>query len=282
MLPDSHRCPSNLIPTNTFVKLILSLLNKGKFSKPVYDQPIKEFLYSLKTIKFLSIILVFCILPAKPQNSTITDNTFYLPRSLKSGEVTHNIGLSSTKLPEDVIETDDSFLSPLFTYRLKVGILDNLLAEGSFESNIVTFSFASGLKWNHNFGDIRLSVGTDVAFWFGRLKSYGFDTGIDGWNLSPNITLGYTFPNFSVSIKSEVMLILTQSTRNGDVHTLNTYRTMAGYSLAAYIEQPLWKKNFVVIGFKANYARFYYPLWAGFSTFDRFFFLPEFVFSFNL
>ncbi len=236
----------------------------------------------MKTLKFVLIFLSFYICPVLPQTATITNNTFYLPRSLQAGEVIHNIGLSSTKLPEDVIETDDSFLSPLFTYKLKVGVLDNLLAEGSIESNIVTFSFSSGLKWNHNFGDVRLSVGTDLAFWFGRLKSYGFDTGIDGWNLSPNITLGYTFPNFSVSVKSEVMLILTQSTRNGDIHTVNTFHTMAGYSIGAYIEQPLWKNNFVVVGFKANYARFYYPLWAGFSTFDRFFFLPEFIFSFNL
>ncbi|MBK7867606.1 MAG: hypothetical protein IPJ75_11855 [Ignavibacteriales bacterium] len=236
----------------------------------------------MKTFKIVLLVLVFYICPALPQTTTITNNSFHLPRSLKSGEVIHNIGLSSTKLPEDVIETDDAFLSPLFTYRIKVGIIDNILAQGFIESNYLTFNFSSGLNWNHDFGDFKLSVGTDLGFWFGRLKSYGFDTGMDGWNLSPNITVGYTFPNFSVSVKSEMMLILTQSTRNGDVHTVNSYRTMAGYSVGVYIEQPLWKENFVVIGFKANYARFYYPLWAGFSTFDRFFLLPEFIFSFNL
>jgi hypothetical protein len=82
-----------------------------------------------------------------------------------------------------------------------VGILDNLLAEGSFESNIVTFSFASGLKWNHNFGDIRLSVGTDVAFWFGRLKSYGFDTGIDGWKFITKYHTRLYFPQFQRQYK---------------------------------------------------------------------------------
>lgn len=236
----------------------------------------------LKTIRISLILSVLSIFTLCAQDMAIGKNSFYLPHSLKSGEIIQNIGLSSAKLPEDVIETDDAFLAPLLAYRIKVGLVDNILAEGSFESNIVSFNFSSGFKWNQRFGRFSLSAGTDISFWFGKLNSYGFDTKIDGWNLSPNMSIGYEFPNFSVSLKSELMLILTQSTRNGDIKTNNFFHTLAGYSVGFYIEQPLWKDNFVVIGFKSNYARFYYPLWAGFSTFDRFFFIPEFIFGFNL
>jgi hypothetical protein len=216
------------------------------------------------------------------QNLSIRENTFYYPRTLKLNEITQTIGLSSAKLPEDVVESDDAFRAPLFSYRIKYGLPLNIAAEGSFETNIITYHFALGGKWNYEFGKLSMSAGADAAFWFGGLDQYGFDTKIDGWHVYPNLSLGYKFPNFSVSVKSELILILTQSTRSGDIKTENTYDKFSGYSIGVYIEQPLWKENFIVIGFKSNFTKFYYPLWAGFSTFDRYFFIPEFVFSFNL
>ena len=216
------------------------------------------------------------------QNLSIRENSFYFPHSLVQGEVLHTLGLTTAKLPEDVVETDDVFRAPLFSYRIKYGLPENFITEGSVESNFITFHFAGGAKWNHEFGKFSLSAGTDVAFWFGYLKQFGFDTKIDGWNLYPNLSVGYAFPNFSVSVKSELLFILAQSTRNGDIKTQNTYSTFSGYSFGVYIEQPLWKDNFVVVGFKSNFTKFYYPMWAAFSTFDRFFYIPEFVFSFNL
>jgi hypothetical protein len=214
--------------------------------------------------------------------STIRENSFFYPHSLNNNEIIQTAGLASAKLPEDVVETDDVFRAPLFSYRIKYGLPVNTLAEGSFETNFITFHFAAGGKWNHEFGKFSLSAGSDIAFWFGRLKQFGFDTKIDGWNLYPNLSFGYAFERFSVSIKSELLIILAQSTRNGDTKTENIYDTFSGYSFGVYIEQPLWKDNFVVIGIKSNFTKFYYPLWSAFSTFDRFFYIPEFVFSFNL
>ncbi len=216
------------------------------------------------------------------QNLSIRDNSFYYPHALSVNEIKHTIGVASAKLPEDVVETDDVFRAPLFSYRIKYGLPLNITAEGSFETNIITYHFALGGKWNYEFGKLSISAGSDAAYWFGGLDQFGFDTKIDGWHVYPNISLGYIFPNFSVSVKSELILILTQSTKSGNTKSENTYDQFSGYSIGVYIEQPLWKENFLVIGFKSNFTRFYYPLWAGFSTFDRYFFIPEFVFSFNL
>jgi len=231
---------------------------------------------------FLIFIFLLAVENLTAQDISIRSNSFYYPHSLNQNEIMQTIGLSSAKLPEDVVETDDVFRAPLFSYRIKYGLPENFLAEGSIESNFITFHLAAGPKWNREFGKLSLSVGGDVAFWFGALKQFGFNTKMDGWNAYPNLSIGYVFPNFSVSIKSELLLILTQSTRNGDIKTENTFDTFSGYSIGVYIEQPLWKDNFVVIGFKSNFTKFYYPMWAAFSTFDRFFYIPEFVFSFNL
>ncbi len=216
------------------------------------------------------------------QDKNIRENSFFYPHSLKSSEIIQTLGLASAKLPEDVVETDDVFRAPLFSYRIKYGLPANIIAEGSLETNIITYHFAAGGKWNYEFGKFTCSAGGDIAFWFGQLKQFGFDTKIDGWHLYPNLSIGYAFPDYSVSLKSEMLFILAQSTSNGDIKTDNTYDTFSGYSIGIYIEQPLWKENYVVIGLKNNFTKFYYPLWAGFSTFDRFFYIPEFVFSFNL
>ena len=216
-----------------------------------------------------------------PQTN-IRENSFFYPHSLNNNEILQTLGLSSAKLPEDVVETDDVFRAPLFAYRIKYGLPENLIAEGSAESNLITFHFAAGGKWNHEFGKFTMSSGGDIAFWFGKLEQFGFDTRIQGWHFYPNLSFGYAFPNFSVSLKYELLIILDQTTHNGDTKTENIFDTFSGHSFGLYIEQPLWKDNFVVIGFKSNFTKFYYPLWASFSTFDRFFYIPEFVLSFNI
>jgi hypothetical protein len=216
------------------------------------------------------------------QKENIRKNSFYYPHTLETNNTIHSIGLLAAKLPEDVIETDDVFRAPLISYKIKYGLPFSFLAESSIETNIITFHFSLGAKWSYEFKNFSASVGGDCAYWFGALDQYGFDTKIEGVHIYPNISIGYVFENFSFSVKSELLYILTQSTRTGDVLTENSFDKFSGYSFGVFIEQPLWKNNFIVLGFKSNFTKFYYPMWAGFSTFDRYFYIPEFVCSLNI
>ena len=56
---------------------------------------------------------------------------------------------------------------------------------------------------------------------------------------------------------------------------------MAG-RLVFTLEQPLWKDNFLVLGIRSTFLKYYYPLWAAFSTFDRTYFIPEATITFIL
>jgi len=194
----------------------------------------------------------------------------------------HTLGLSSANLPEDIVESDDAFRAPLIMYKMKYGLPANFLLEGSFTTNIITVYFSVSPKCTYEFGRLTLSIGTEGAYYTGKFDQSDFKSTIEGWHIYPNLTLGFTFPNFSVSVKSEALLILDQSARTGNIETTSSFKTFSGYSFTTYLEQPLWKDNFFVIGFKANYVRFFYPMWITFSTFDRFFFIPEVIFSFNL
>jgi hypothetical protein len=217
-----------------------------------------------------------------PQESDIKSNSFYYPHVLDSWEYIHSLGLTTANLPEDIVESDDEFRAPLYSYKAKFGLPENFLLEGGISTNLITLNISLGPKWTYEFNNFSLSAGADAAFFIGALDQFDFKTKIRGWMAYPNLTLGYCFPNFSVTVKSDLILVFDQTAKTGNIEVTSDFKTISGFSVGAFIEQPLWKNNFFVMGVKANFTRFYYPMWITFSTFDRLFFIPEAIFSFNL
>jgi hypothetical protein len=214
------------------------------------------------------------------QQLNFNENTFFYPHSFRTGQIVSSLGIAMAKLPEDVVETDDVFRAPLFSYRMKYGLPENFLAEGSVETNIVTFNFMLGPKWNYQFDKLAFSVGTDLSFYVGKLEQFGFDTKFNGWALYPNISAGYQFEKFTLSLKSELVFNLAEQSKNGDSEIENDLDFFNGWTIGVYVEQPFWSDNYVVLGVRSTFLKFYYPMWAAFSTFDRTFYIPEATFTF--
>ena len=236
-----------------------------------------------KWILKISFLLV-SVLSTSPfaQKLNFKENTFYYPHCYQPKQMISALGVSAAKLPEDVVETDDVFRAPLFSYRLKYGLPKNFVAEGSVETNIVTFNFMLGPKWNYNLDRWGFSVGTDMSYYFGKLEHFGFDTKFYGWAMYPNVSAGYQFDKFTISVKSELVFNLAEKSKNGESEIENNLDFFNGWTIGFYLEQPLWKDNFVVIGIRSTFLKFYYPMWAAFSTFDRKFYIPEATFTFIL
>jgi hypothetical protein len=230
----------------------------------------------------LLLLAALCCHQAGAQVSDLTANTYYFPEAAGPKNIRQVVGLSLAKLPEDVVETDDVFRAPLFAYNIKYGLPEHLNLEAGVTTNIVTYHFSLGPSWNTASGRLGLSVGTDLAFWFGQLKQFGFNTKTNGWVLYPNVSAGYAFDNFTLSAKAEVVLNLSKSSKNGENELSDNTDFYNGYTVGLYLEQPLWKANYVVVGARATYLKFYYPMWAAFSTFDRAYYIPEFTFKFIL
>ena len=230
--------------------------------------------------KLLILQIVLLLQISFPQQLNFDDNTFFYPHSLDFKQTINSLGIALAKLPEDVVETDDVFRAPLFSYRIKYGLPENFLAEGSVETNIVTFNFILGPKWNYNIDRLGFSVCTDISFYFGKLEQFGFDTEFNGWMMYPNVSAGYRFNNIAISVKSELVFNLAEESSNGDLEIENDLDFYNGWTIGFYIEQPLWKDNFVVLGVRSTFLKFYYPMWAAFSTFDRKFYIPEATFTF--
>lgn len=231
------------------------------------------------------ILILLCILSyntVRSQDIAIKSNSYFYPHKLEPGTFIHTLGLRLASLPEDIVESDDAFRAPLISYKAKLGITKNFLAESSAESNLITLHLVLGPRWTYEFDKLNISLGGDAAFFLGAFDQSDFKTKISGWFVYPNISAGYLFPNFSISLKSELIFVLDQSVKIENVNVTSDFKTFSGYSLALFLEQPLWKDNFLVIGFKTSFTKFYYPMWVTFSTFDKFLFIPEIIFSFNL
>ena len=216
------------------------------------------------------------------QTTSPSNQSFYYPQRLQSGQIKSILGLSMSNLPEDVIESDDLFYAPLFSYYFKIGIPANFQVEASANSNIVTFQIAAGLKWNYTLEKFSFAPGYDVAFWFGGLRHFGFNSKVRGWIHYPNLTIGYEFDDFTVSIKGELILITFLREFQDDLEIARGRNFYSGFAITTVIEQPLWDDNFFLVGLKINYVRFYYPQWPTFSRFNRFFFIPELMVGFVL
>ena len=212
-----------------------------------------------------------------------TDGYFIYPQSIHAGDYFSTIGLLTASLPEDQVEEASSMIrGPLFTYQGLYGLENNFQLYGGVYTNIITFHFSVGPKWGLTFNKFAFKVGYDIAYWFGKLEQFGFQSKIRGWISYPNLALGYEFKKFAISVKGE-LIILTHLTEKQDNIEISTNRnSFAGMTLGIYIEQPLWKKNYMLFGLKINYTKFYYPTWAAFATFDRYLYIPEIVLGINL
>ena len=239
---------------------------------------------NIKTYSFISILFLSHLsagISAQPINDPGTQSFLY-PQRMQSGNLKYLLGLSLANLPEDVVESDDIFRAPLFKLHALYGIPKNFLIEGSLNTNLITWHISLGAKWNYVFNKFSFALGYDVAYLFGGLRQFGFDSSIKGWMNYPNLAVGYNFSRFTVSIKGELVLVTSLTQTADDLEVASDLNTFSGYTLTVAVEQPLWKDNYFLVGLKINWVKFYYPQWAAFSTFDRLFFIPEITMGFVL
>ena len=238
----------------------------------IYLKPAKIF-YSI----FVLIIILNLPLYGQSQNG------FYYPSLSPFKHFKHTAGLAGADLPEDMVEEASTLIrAPLFNYQALYYLPANFAVYGAFYTNFITYHFSLGPRWNYRFGKFSLAPGYDIAYWFGALNQFGYNSKLRGWIHYPNLTVGYDFDIFMLSLKAEIIYISSLTELADDIEITRKFKNYAGITFAVYIEQPLWKDHYLILGVKSNYTKFYYPVWAAFSTFDRFFWIPEFTVGFIL
>jgi len=217
------------------------------------------------------------------QSDFITTNSFLFPDTLQLAQYKDQLTMYLAKLPEDIVEEISADVyAPFFSYQAKFGLIYGFTLNGSFSTNIITRNYQLGLQWSLRLNRFALSLGYDAGYMYGKLKGFGFDNKVSGWLFYPNISLGAAFDKFTLTLKGELSTIPKLTQTVDKIVTTTDHKFLSGGSVGLYIEQPLWKDNFVILGVKLNYIRYYFPAWATFPTWDRFHFIPEAVIGLNI
>ncbi len=231
---------------------------------------------SLKKL-ILTFLIIFCS-QSFAQYELVSKNSFVYPEVQEFGKIKHLISLTLAKLPEDAVEEASSYIyAPLINYEVLYGLPWGFKVYGNATTNWITFHLSAGPKWHYQYKRISIALGYDVAYVYGRLFKFGFNSKIKGWLNYPNITLGVAFNKFTMSFKADATFITSVEQFNDDIEVGTDRNRIAGVSLGVFVEQPLWNNNYVTLAFKGNYTRLYYPAWAVFPTWDRYNFIPEVI-----
>jgi hypothetical protein len=203
--------------------------------------------------------------------------SMHMPRYDKTSHYRSSIGLSMVQPPKDMVET--AILAPLFNYHGIYTLPWKFSLEGNFSSIVVSNQISLGPRINLSRGNFGLKLGYDLAFVFGQLKQFGFDNTTKAWLHYPNISGSYQWKKMIFTLKAEAIAVSSVETKTGENELSMTKDFYNGYTGAFYIEQRLHKNKVLIIGIKDSYVKYCWPVWLTFSTFNRFYHVPEISFS---
>jgi hypothetical protein len=189
-------------------------------------------------------------------------------------------GLSMVKPPKDLLE--NAIQAPLANFHATFGLPVNFSLEADLLTIIVSNQLALGPKYSFLYKNFGIKAGWDIAFVYGQLKQGGFDNSMRAWIHYPNLSVGYKLKKMAFTLKGEMVIVAKQVTKSGETEVENSTNFINGGTFALYIEQRIHKNKVFVIGIKDNYVKMYWPTWMLFSTFNRYYHIPELNFSWIL
>ena len=237
----------------------------------------------IKTRKILflisaQIILLTANLFPADKDSTGDFDYLFFPRVKPNWTSSYVVGIGVTKLPTPVVEEEiNTAPNILANYRLDLPF--NFTFDAHLATNYISNLISTGLQFHVLNGGFVFSFGASINAWYGyanfesiKLKSYGFMG-------KPFVSAGIDF--------GEMLVTATAELQYGKMYTFSEGKKLAefnqpnsSYTFKLIIEQPLWKKNCVVLGLGLNYATFYYQSWLSYSAIQEYLLYPEFYFGF--
>lgn len=224
-----------------------------------------------------SLLLVFCT-SLQAQNISLSKQKFiFFPRSPQKKWKT-SIGFTATTMPYEITE-ELHFRVPAGDFHVLRRLNEQLYLDSrlsfQFLQNLVTL----GPRWVKPLNDrVSLSLGNDLGFWFGFIRTEGIRTHGSGWQNYPNLSLGYRFNKaILLTVKGESIMNFGIRTYAGKVPVTTSYRLFSGSAYTVALEQPFYGKKSLTLGFRAIYTNFYWQTWTLFNPYDRNLFFPQVI-----
>jgi hypothetical protein len=215
----------------------------------------------------------------------IRTGSFLLPQNLSAGKYSHSIAILYVVPPRDW--TLDAIVAPMFSYTGKYTLPKGFNLQGGLASLIISNRFNAGPFWNYSKGKIHVGVGYQVAFNFGKLGQFGFNTTLTGWETQPSLTVGYNFGKTALTIRGDLHNTLSINLNEAGNTISSNESFINGYSVQTSFEQRLTrvkktgKDRVMSIGFKFNYLRYHIIAWPALPASQYRYVMPEFQVGLN-
>ncbi len=210
----------------------------------------------------------------------ITRSSIQFPHHYKKYGFQVSAGLSMVKPPKDLLE--NSYQAPLVNIHATFGLPANFSIEGDLTTLVVSNQLSLGPRYSFLYRNFGVKAGWDVAFVYGQLKQGGFDNSAMAWFHYPNLSVGYKLKKMAFTLKGELVVVAKTVTKSGENEVTHSTNFVNGGTFALYIEQRIHKNKVFAIGIKDNYVKVYWPVWMIFTTFNRYYHIPELSFSWYL
>ena len=248
--------------------------------KPGIFRSLRANRYILPILLILPSMAAFTQEKARSDTFDITANSLRYPHQVKKWKFSIGAGLQIVKPPADLLE--GAIQAPLVNIHMNYGLPWRLSLEADVASILVSNQISFGPRIGYGFRNFYFNAGWDVAFVYGQLRQAGFDNRSTIWMHYPNLSLGYKLKTMAFTLKGEAVLVSRLSQMTGEKVLTRTSDFFNGVTVAFYLEQRLWKDNVFIFGIRDNYEKYYWPTWMLFTTFNRYYHIPELSFMWIL
>lgn len=241
---------------------------------------------------YLYVLLFFSssqILRSAPANTSNIDSisegfnikkaSFLLPQALTKGKYYSSIYLLNVFTPQDW--TLDMIKAPMICYAGKYTLPKGFNLQGSLSTILVSNRINLGPFWNYSIGNDHFGVGYQVAFNYGVLNQFGYQSTLTGWEQQPSITYGHSFKTMAITFRGDLYWTTSLYLSEGGNVIPFTNDYINGYSITGSLEQRLTKNKVMSIGLKWSYLRYHILAWPAFPVNSNRYDVPELQFGLN-
>ncbi len=208
----------------------------------------------------------------------------YFPQAPIPGRWRYSIGAVFTTTPPELTE-EIRVSVPAVDFNLQRGISKRWFINSRIQTQIIQSNVGIGVRYAAPITDrLFISAGDDMHVWFGALQIKDvFNSQAYGMQNFPNVSVGYRFTrDLQATIKGEAIIDTYYKSQVGNLSIERNAIRYNGLAVTFAVEQPLYDKKHVTLGFRAAYSSFNWQLWSLYDTFDRNLFYPQLIFGFIL
>ena len=228
---------------------------------------------------FILFLIATCLSAQEKEKSyDITPHAIWYPHSYKAYHVQTALGFSMVKPPMVWVYT--SLTAPVINFHMTFGLPKNFAIVADVSTIVVSNQITLGPNWNFIHKNFSFNLGYNVGFLIGQMKVKEYDNRATAVLLYPNVSVGYRLKQVAFTLRGELCSVAYSHVTSGDAAIDHSGRFFNGGSYALYIEQRLWKDHVMVFGLKDNINKLYWPVWLLFTTYNRYYQIPELYFSF--